>query len=585
MEALEAKILLKNLLKRIRPRVDGGFLLSGEITEDEISALQHSLSLLESGSGINIPATEDKPLKSFGQPPFKPVPRFVPALEAEGDGGSEIIDKAPAAILDRSPLVEIDDSVLMLPNPPADRRLCIDFGTAMSKVALVRDESDTRGYEEIEVLQLGVPGDQEEVSLTMLVSSVFIDLQGLLWFGDMAVRRSKLEEGRKRLDNVKHYLSVEGDGLSSTVSDIFNPTGIEITYEDMILAYLMFLTWTVNHCVKTSGEPRNLIRRYALPCFDPKKAREMAVCLGDMLGIAQVMADTFFKTLQDGIPLSSFMDVAGKVRAQRHKFPFIGEPITEPLGVAGSIMSWKSDVNALVLVVDVGAGTSDFSLYRIHFKEETGKKFAFEIKGSSEGITEAGNYLDTLLRGLILKKANVSYEDPIYKNIVGNLELDLRDYKERMFEDGEVTVRLFNDALVPVTLDEFLQLEQVVKFGESLISCRDRILNRVDSSVVDAAPFGTLAIALTGGGASLPMVKALAQGKVNTHGKELKLTQISAFPQWLSEEYPDLESDFPRIAVSLGGARKRVIDRDGIASITAGGDSSTRVLEGYYTKG
>ncbi len=42
--------------------------------------------------------------------------------------------------------------------------------------------------------------------------------------------------------------------LSSKVSRIFNPTDIEITYGDMILAYLMYLTWTVNHCLEELGE-------------------------------------------------------------------------------------------------------------------------------------------------------------------------------------------------------------------------------------------------------------------------------------------------------------------------------------------
>ncbi len=60
--------------------------------------------------------------------------------------------------------------------------MCFDFGTAMSKVTLIRDETEERDYEDIEVLHLGKPGDQEEISETMLVSSVFISGDGLLWF-------------------------------------------------------------------------------------------------------------------------------------------------------------------------------------------------------------------------------------------------------------------------------------------------------------------------------------------------------------------------------------------------------------------
>ena len=81
------------------------------------------------------------------------------------------------------------------------------------------------------------------------------------------------------------------------------------------------------------------------------------------------------------------------------------------------------------------------------------------------------------------------------------------------------------------------------------------------------------------------MVKALAEGEIEVHGKKLKLVQTKEFPTWLEEEYPDLETDYPRIAVSLGGARKRIIDSGGVARITAGGNSSSPTLGGYYTKG
>jgi hypothetical protein len=580
LDAVEARILLKNLLKRIRPVGDDEYELSGSLTDDEMVALQLALAAIQGGM---VPPTLPTPPPSVPVPSppdsLKPIPAFTPAPGPKPD---VVEPSEPAPVV---PVFELDMSVLTLPEPPQDRRLCLDFGTAMSKVTLVRDPITERNYEEIDVLQLGVPGDQEEVSYTMLVSSVFIDGDGLLWFGQMAVERSRLEEGRKRLDNIKHYLSVEGDGLNSVVTDIFNPTDIEITYGDMVLAYLMFLTWAVNHCLEEINEPRNLPRRFAMPCFKGAKANDTANRLGEMLGDAQILADTFFSTLQKGIPLGTFVDAVSQLRNSHRTYSFLKEAITEPLGVAGSIMSWEDEVNSLAMVVDVGAGTSDFSLYRMRYDEKEGKGIAFEVQDSSQGITEAGNYLDTLLRGLILKNAGVTSEHEHWVNILGNLELDLRDYKERLFQDGEISVRLFTDELVSVSLDEFLSLQQVVDFGNSLKACRDEILNRVDLSWIEGAPNGALGLALTGGGASLPMVKALAEGEIKVQGKKLKLVQTKEFPTWLEEEYPDLEADYPRIAVSLGGARKRIIESGGVARITAGGNSSSPTLGGYYTKG
>ena len=139
---------------------------------------------------------------------------------------------------------------LTSPEPPRNVRLCLDFGTAMSKATLVQDDADNES-EEIHVLHLGVPGDQEEISEVMLISSVYIDNDGKLWFGKAAVDRSMVEGGdgsRQRLDNIKRRLSEEG--WDEEVGPRFNPTSVPITNGDMVLAYLMFMTWTVNSCLE-----------------------------------------------------------------------------------------------------------------------------------------------------------------------------------------------------------------------------------------------------------------------------------------------------------------------------------------------
>lgn len=561
MEIIEAKILLKNFIQRIKKAESDNYHLDGAITDDEIEALKFSLAIL-GGSNAKI------------EMPVPPTLDLVPAVNIE-------YKTAPLDVV-------LNTSVFNLPTPNDDRRLCFDFGTAMSKVTLIRDESHDRDSEEVEVLRLGIPGDQEEVSETMLISSAFIDAEGLMWFGKMAVERSLLEGSdgsRQRLDNIKHFLSVEGDGLKSKVSSHFNPTTIDVTYGDMILAYLMYLTWTVNVCLEQLGESRNLSRRFAMPCFDPAKSRDTNLVLGEMLGKAQILADTFESSFLNGIPLLEFMSAVTQLNESKRDYPFINKSVTEPLGVAGALISWKGNVNSLLMVVDIGAGTSDFSLYRMNVDEKTGASAAVEVKNSSEGITEAGNYLDNLLMGLIFKTAGVNSEHPFWNNIQGNLKLGLRDYKERLFLDDEVTVRLFDDRLITINLDDFLNLEQVKKFGDSLRECRDRILQRVDASFINGAPNNSLALALTGGGSTLPMVRALSNGCVVVNDKELKLVKATSFPDWLREEYPQLEDDFPRIAVSLGGARKKIIEQSGVASITAGDVKASAQLDGYYTKG
>ncbi len=292
--------------------------------------------------------------------------------------------------------------------------------------------------------------------------------------------------------------------------------------------------------------------------------------------------------LENGIPIGDFTAAVRALRELSVNYPFVAEGIIEPLGVAGSIMSWNSSIDVLIMVVDIGAGTSDFSLYRMQFNDSSGDSVAIEIEDSSRTITEAGNYLDRILIELIIKKGGVDSEDPMWVNIRGALELEIRDFKETLFNEEQVYVPLRNESVVEVSLGEFLRLKSVILFGENLMSMMVQILESVDKSWVgwiNARPDRNLVVALTGGGAELPMVKALTEEPIRVNGTNVPVARAVQFPKWLREMDENLESDYPRVAVSLGGARKRLIQREGTARVTGGDVTQTPELGGYYQKG
>lgn len=569
---LESQILLQNLLERFKPANDGGYVLPGELTEREFRVLTHALEHLKQTA--ELPQDTSENTKSIDIPIEKREETATtepaePELAPESDTKIGNPESAPEETKHSINFTPVNMNSMSLPLPKNNVRVCLDFGTAMSKATLISEESDDDSIEDIEVISLGIPGDQEEISENMLVSSVFIDDVGKIWFGQAAVHMSHIqppEAHRQRLDNIKRYLSEEG--LSTKVGQQFNPTGSDITYEDMVLAYLSYFTWTMNQATALRGIEKNVLRRFAMPCFDRMKHVQVVNKLKQLLGEAQVLADTFDSQFASGIVLTDFLNAIQQIRKKNLKFNFIREDITEPLGVAGSLISWEENVNSLVMVIDIGAGTSDFSLYRMKYDEKSKKSAALEIKDSNRGITEAGNHLDKLLQGVILSKANIRRDNPIYLNTFGALNLHLRDYKEALFRDGFISATLFNGDVVEITLDEFMALPQVRSFSNSLKDCMQEILNNISPSFVHAAPNNALAVALTGGGAQLPMVKVLANGTISAHGKTLNLVQTQEFPRWLAAEYPELEQDYSRVAVSLGGARKNILQASGPASIT-----------------
>jgi molecular chaperone HscA len=357
----------------------------------------------------------------------------------------------------------------------------------------------------------------------------------------------------------------------------------------------MFFTWAINHSLANDfGDeiPRNIKRRFAMPCFPRPNARKVEAKLKTMLGEAQVLADTFNDIMHDGVPLHDFLIALKKLRSEKRTYSFIDCSVTEPLGVAGSLLSWNNNSNSLVLVVDIGAGTSDFSLYRLKVDivdDHTVRSTAGEVDGTARGISEAGNHLDKILMGLILRKSGINTNNPRYRNVTHALERDIRNYKESLFSPtAEATITLYNGDPVDVTLEEFLAEPAVKSFERSL---RETMVNILESAHEDwvnwvrAHPSRRLTIVLTGGGSTLPMVRKLAEGTVTAHGITIPVAAAKSFPEWLRDDFPDLEEHYPRVAVSLGGARKHTIQSMGVLKSTGISGEREYKLERFVTRG
>lgn len=582
MDSDTARILLESLLRRTElAHGQPGALV---VTEIELKAIAHLLSRLEDTSNASAtPSAQEVPHVSKGsQEQSKSAPQSY-------DGDVALSDHPDAG---RIPL---DLSITKLPPTPDDTWLCLDFGTAMSKATVVRlvdsapEEGDTG--ETIHVLRLGEPGDQLRVHESMLVSSVFIDDEGLVWFGQKAVDASRLEAAagrRRRLDNIKRRLSE--DGLAELLENEENPTDLDATYEQIVLAYLAFYLWTVSSCLKDEGFARNTLRRFALPCLNLEKHRSVAQLLTQLLAEAQVIADSLGASIHQGVPLLDLLRLEEDVRSLQLRVDFIREAITEPLGVAGSLFSWTRLVDGLALIVDIGAGTSDLGLYRLKIVPGGSTTSAFEVKDSSRGLPRAGNYLDNILVEHVLGTAGITRDHPRWLNIRSGLQLDIRERKETLFNESSVVVQLLDGSTVEVGLEEFLELEPVVAFGQQLRDAVRGVLEDVSSTFIDwvlGDPSRRVAIVLTGGGSALPMVRDLKEiqdGMMEVHGRRVPVVLAPTFPMWLQDEYMDLEDDYPRIAVSLGGARQVVLNLSGVLAQT-GGDSAPRTLGGFYTKG
>lgn len=539
MDTYEARILLRNLLQRIEED-EKGFRLSGCLTKEEIEALEIALSAL--GVSEEIPQREAGVITD----------------------DHETVSAYPEVQLNlRSCSAPI----------PEDVRICLDFGTAMSKATLVNDTGKDEG---IEVLPLGAEADQKS-SDYLLMSSVYIRNDGILAFGESAIDWSYQESpdgSRQRLDNIKRRLS-EG-GWEDVLEKTYNPTTTDVTYGNMVLAYLTYLTWITNQCLKNLGYGDGVLsRRFALPALPSTEEREAATRLREIIGKSQLLADTFGADLATGIPLDHFMSAVRSLDGRRLNYAFVDKHLSEPAGVAASMLSWTTSQSNLVLIVDIGAGTSDLGLYRLHVDPTNQNSQFLEVEGSTRTLKQAGNYLDRLLIEYILKKGGIELHDINAKALRGRLNLGIRDYKETLFAEGSVSI-LEGNLEINIEMDEFASLEQVKKFTVSLKGEMTGILESIDESWyeswlgwVRADPRRTLTVMLTGGGASLPMIQELVGETLSIGGRELRVSRALPRPMWLDDVSLPAEIEYSRVAVSLGGARQRMMD-ERAATLTAG---------------
>ena len=158
-------------------------------------------------------------------------------------------------------------------------RLCLDFGTAMSKAwATGRDETATL------TLVLGTNGVGDPA--LAVSSSVFIDDTGRIFVGDAAERnfRHFVGRGRRLYSNIKRLLSdaeVESDPFTKPLDPEIDPTKSGLSSGDLLVLYLAWLT----DCslvalgaaaslvageldLKPGTDLRAVARRFAIPCFE-----------------------------------------------------------------------------------------------------------------------------------------------------------------------------------------------------------------------------------------------------------------------------------------------------------------------------
>jgi molecular chaperone DnaK (HSP70) len=436
---------------------------------------------------------------------------------------------------------------------------CVDFGTALSKLAMVAalDRSEL-GPEHIKPLAIAVRPEFAPRNPYLLPSIVFVDDNALLFGQDAEEAALRVERsGRQAFTSPKQYLSTHDlDELDHKLPREIDPTG-KYTARSLLTLFLAHMLERAGHDAAQQKLPWPTPLRIARPAWKEQRGREGEKTLKNLVRNAFALVDQLGAKLaaKGGVPhktaqsaLSTLAKMA--VASDEELFQLDGQgraSVLEATAVAaGSI---RHGGRRVVAVADIGGGTSDFGAFMTGLAR---RNVLAEIAESSGILREAGDVLDMHLRRYILAQAGLLEDDAAARGVANRLRARARSNKEILFNEGQLSVEIGDDIL-EVTRDGFLADEHVAAFSDRLRSSFNKTLSvAVFCAREHSQPGGDrtrVEIMLTGGGHALPMVRALYEDP--------------SVPWTYADPAPDLadrpgDVDFQavrrQLAVAIGGA-------------------------------
>ena len=481
--------------------------------------------------------------------------------------------------------------------PEEEIRMCLDFGTAMSKAWAVRGNVD----DTIPLVLGRVAGRGDTL---VVPSSIFISQSGQIYFGDAAERQHRQENDtdRKCFDNIKHLLNDAEVGQE--LDDVSLSPEIDPTESGLSKGYLLvlYLSWLTDIALKSlenkvddadiSGRLRYVRRRFAIPCFENaqdetvggiERAKWATSIMQRALLRAQIVADTLnndWDELTTGIAYSVLVQCR-KIETQKLLHLLADKaPVREPVSagasrfndvLGGGIENISNDnIRSLLLVVDAGAGTTDFALFYVTEDEYVGARYTL-VAPSVKMCRIAGNAIDDILWSLVLEACGINPETGFprserhFEIVKKDLNSEIRNIKRDLFQNAKVEINLNPNVFGVLHLDKLKENDRYKTYGNKLREIRDDIIQSVFGQFVDVLrPRYQLTpckiyVLLTGGSSSLPIISALADGFYMIDTVAFNFSRIpESLPNWvnrLPRETADLLANwYPQCAVAIGGA-------------------------------
>lgn len=490
------------------------------------------------------------------------------------DDASPIIDPVVSPVLAApaivSPRVSLSDDCLNSGHDDS-ALLCIDFGTAYSKAAIWREGEDAP----IPIDLGGATGG----GLTSDSAAYITD--GHIFFGPTAVRKHA-EEGdisRQLFASPKEHLTHDHARFQADkpATDV-DPTSLFRT-RDLLALYLGYLTSLIGERVEALGIGRHVIRRFAAPGWGDAQISKttphfeaVSAQLKHLLIDAQILADTLpdaaWRQGLDVATARAALDSLAEMSSERREGAnFVERPVLEAVAAATGVHDKLINTRPQMLVVDVGAGTTDIGAFKYNVNENGAKVSAY--RNGLRAIRTAGNRLDDALIELAWSKLGLAADSQLQLTHARKLRAGVRGVKQDLFGSGAVRVDVDGFDVVNIESHEFCATKIVSYFARTF---EEQVKNALNSAGIGSRNFLKTnqpnVVVFTGGGGSLPFLRDVFAKPIElSEGKAIFEIQ-DPIPEWVDSYTSDVAEVFPQLAVSTGGCSPLLPDEKGSVADT-----------------
>ncbi|MGE0532917.1 MAG: Hsp70 family protein [Hyphomonadaceae bacterium] len=428
--------------------------------------------------------------------------------------------------------------------------VCLDLGTAMSKASVWLGAHDN----DVAPLPIGLAAQAEHPLLSP--SAMYVD-DGRIFFGPAALKRAEagVDERRNPIVSFKMILSAREiePTLALKLSRSVDPTST-LCHRDGIVLYLAYLDQLIRAAVEAepgmSASIADAPRRLTSPnwqSFD-EAGRIIALLVDEAVALSRELGTTL--RAPEGIALTRVRAALDAARAAPLRGAF-GGVVFESASAASAYANFARASEPLVLVIDMGAGTTDIAA----FERDTAiapSKLA-EITAANQCCSLAGDELDNILIDLFVRsggKRGLAAEDRLWRAV----KLSARSLKQDLFQRGESSFRDRSKKRIRITRAALEKDPSFRAFCKALTETVAVSLAPLHARAKELGA-GTITVLLAGGGANLPFLSKVVRDAAARTKVKLKLKIERFGANWsLPHRRHPFDGVFPQLAIAMGGA-------------------------------